>query len=284
MVNLSEVKQKIEAGELAAARQALIAFLNEHPRDVLAWRLLAKLLDDPTKQVDCYRRIVALAPEDAGAREQLARLRSRLRAQPAPPPVSKPASTLASTPEPEPKVEDLVQAVLATLLRQADEAAPGSERRLLSVAEVQEALQAQGVALSDEELIHHIRAQGLQITHSPYSSKRIIRRPVVRETPVASGWGWLGKAVQRLTGGRPQERVEAPSMPVAADELTAADIIQLAGGPLPAEERRTCPHCDATISKAATRCEWCGASLNALENASENELDELDELDEPSKS
>lgn len=274
MVNLSEVKQKIEAGEVAAARKALIAFLNEHPRDVAAWRLLAKLLDDPTKQVDCYRRIVALAPEDAGAREQLA----RLRAQTTPPPVSKPAST------PAPSVEEQVQAVLATLLRQADEAAPGSERRLLSVAEVQEALQAQGVALSDEELIRYIKVHGLRITRSPYSSKRIIRRPVVRETPVASGWGWLGKAVQRLTGGRPQERVEAPSMPVAADELTAADIIQLAGGPLPAEERRTCPHCDATISKAATRCEWCGASLNALENASENELDELDELDEPSKS
>lgn len=266
MANLSEVKQKIEAGELAAARRALIAFLNEHPRRVAAWRLLAALLeDDPVKQADCYRRIVALAPEDAAAREQLARLRSRLGAQ----------RTLTSKPElePEPSVEEQVQAVLATLLRQADEAASGTERRLLSVAEVQEALRAQGVTLSDEALIRYIQAHGLRITHSPYSSKRIIRRPVVRETPVASGWGWLGKAVQRLTGGRPQERVEAPSMPVAADELTAADIIQLAGGPLPPEQRRTCPHCGATISKAATRCEWCGASLS-----------EVEELDEPPES
>ena len=124
------------------------------------------------------------------------------------------------------------------------------------------------MTLSDEALIRHIRSHGLRITHSPYSSKRIIRRPVVRETPVAAGWGWLGKAVRRLTGGRPQERVDAPAMPVAADELTAADIIQLAGGPLPPEERRACPHCGATISKAATRCEWCGASLNAV-----NEVD-----------
>jgi hypothetical protein len=269
VARLSEVKQKIGAGEVAAARRALVAYLNEHPRHVAAWRLLASLLDDPAKQADCYRRIVALAPEDTAAREKLA----RLRAQTTPPPASKPASRPEPPPEPELTVEEQVEAVLARLLQQADEVAPGTERRLLSVAEVQDALRAQGVALSDEELIHHIRAQGLQITHSPYSSKRIIRRPVVKEPYVASGWGWLGKAVQRLTGGRPQERVEAPSMPVAADELTAADIIQLAGGPLPPEERRTCPHCGATISKAETRCEWCGASLG-----------EPNESDEPSES
>ena len=133
MANLSEVKQKIEAGELAAARRALIAFLNEHPRHVAAWRLLAALLeDDPVKQADCYRRIVALAPEDAAAREQLARLRS--------------AEMPASAPRPKPKskseltVEEQVQAVLAMLLPQAEDEASGTERRLLSVAEVQETL------------------------------------------------------------------------------------------------------------------------------------------------
>ena len=266
MASLSEVKQKIEAGELAAARRALIAFLNEHPRHVAAWRLLAALLeDDPAKQADCYRRIVALAPEDAAAREQLARLRS--------------AEMPASAPRPKPKskpeltVEEQVQAVLAMLLPQAEDEAAGTERRLLSVAEVQETLAARGVTLTEEALIRHIRARGLRITRSPYSYKLIIRRQVIQETRVAAGWGWLGKAVQRLTGGRPEERVAPPTMPVAADELTAADIIQLAGGPLPPEERCACPHCGATISKAATRCEWCGASLN-----------ELEELDEPPES
>ncbi len=276
MANLSDVKQKIEAGDLPAARGALVAFLHEHPRHVAAWRLLAALLeDDLVKQADCYRRIVALAPEDAAAREQLARLRSRARAQKTPPPASKPAPKPEPEPqpEPEPAVEEQVAAVLATLLRQAEEAASGTERRLLSVSEVQEVLRAQGVTLSDEALIRYIQAHGLRITRSPYSSKLIIRRQVVREAPSVSGWGWLGKAVQRLTGGRPEKRFEAPSMPVAADELTAADIIQLAGGPLPAEDRRACPRCGATISKAATRCEWCGAAL-----------DELDELDKPPES
>lgn len=263
MANLSEVKQKIKAGELAAARRALIAFLNEHPRHVAAWRLLAALLeDDPAKQADCYRRIVALAPEDTAAREQLARLRSRARAE---------------TSAPELTVKEQVQAVLAMLLPQAGDEASGTERSLLSVAEVRETLAARDVTLSEEVLIRHIRACGLRITRSPYSSKLIIRRPVIQETRVAAGWGWLGKAVQHLTGGHSEERVAPPPMPVAADALTAADIIELAGGPLPPEERRTCPHCGATISKAATRCEWCGASLNELEN-------KPDELDKSSQS
>jgi molecular chaperone DnaK (HSP70) len=44
-------------------------------------------------------------------------------------------------------------------------------------------------------------------------------------------------------------------------ELTPEEILNLAGDPLPENERRNCPKCDAVISRDSTRCEWCGLSL-----------------------
>lgn len=49
------------------------------------------------------------------------------------------------------------------------------------------------------------------------------------------------------------------------EPLSPDDVIQLAGGPLPPEERRTCPRCEAVISKGATKCAWCGTSLSDVE-------------------
>jgi hypothetical protein len=44
--------------------------------------------------------------------------------------------------------------------------------------------------------------------------------------------------------------------------LSPDDIIELAGGALPAEERRICPRCQAVIARKAKRCEWCGVTLS----------------------
>jgi len=50
-------------------------------------------------------------------------------------------------------------------------------------------------------------------------------------------------------------------------QLSASDIVRLAadldGGVLPADQRRHCPHCDAVVPPRASRCEWCGKSLDA---------------------
>jgi RNA polymerase subunit RPABC4/transcription elongation factor Spt4 len=43
--------------------------------------------------------------------------------------------------------------------------------------------------------------------------------------------------------------------------LTPEEIVELAGGGLPPEERRNCPKCDAVVSRKAKRCPWCGFSL-----------------------
>jgi hypothetical protein len=43
--------------------------------------------------------------------------------------------------------------------------------------------------------------------------------------------------------------------------LGPADIVKLAGRPLPQDERLKCPHCDATISRFESKCPWCSKDL-----------------------
>ena len=44
-------------------------------------------------------------------------------------------------------------------------------------------------------------------------------------------------------------------------DLNVDEILRQAGDPLPEEQRRKCPNCDAVISRDARRCEWCGQEL-----------------------
>jgi hypothetical protein len=43
--------------------------------------------------------------------------------------------------------------------------------------------------------------------------------------------------------------------------LTPQEILELAGQPLPVEERRNCPNCEAVISRHAKQCPWCSVPL-----------------------
>lgn len=44
-------------------------------------------------------------------------------------------------------------------------------------------------------------------------------------------------------------------------DLSVDDILNMAGEPLPEDQRRNCPKCDAVIALDAKRCEWCGQVL-----------------------
>ncbi|HBY07579.1 MAG TPA: hypothetical protein DEH22_07255 [Chloroflexi bacterium] len=45
------------------------------------------------------------------------------------------------------------------------------------------------------------------------------------------------------------------------DELSVDEILRLAGNPLPADQRRRCPKCDAVIAQDDKRCNWCGQTV-----------------------
>ena len=62
------------------------------------------------------------------------------------------------------------------------------------------------------------------------------------------------------SGGR-EVKVHPNSLPAVSPHLYPDDIVRRAGQPLPPTERKECPHCQATISRSATRCPWCSADL-----------------------
>ena len=45
--------------------------------------------------------------------------------------------------------------------------------------------------------------------------------------------------------------------------LSPADMVNLAGHPLPQDERLNCPYCDATISRFVAKCPWCSKELTS---------------------
>jgi len=64
---------------------------------------------------------------------------------------------------------------------------------------------------------------------------------------------------------------ESPVLGTKLDENLRADlpylspenIVNLAGHPLPQDERIHCPYCDATISRFETKCPWCSKVLTS---------------------
>jgi hypothetical protein len=79
----------------------------------------------------------------------------------------------------------------------------------------------------------------------PYTTRSVVTRMAIQEPPRR------GLPILRRKGRRKSE------------PLSPNEIIALAGGPLPLEQRRTCPNpkCGATISKSATTCPWCGVDV-----------------------
>jgi hypothetical protein len=113
MPELFHILKMISAGEMVEARQELAAVLKRDPNHLEAWSLMALAVTAPAQKADCYRRVLALDPNNENARYQLAILEKMLKApasavsaavntaapptRPAPMPASPPASA-PSTP------------------------------------------------------------------------------------------------------------------------------------------------------------------------------------------
>jgi hypothetical protein len=73
---LQEAVTAARAGETETAQRLLASILEENPDEVQAWFLLSHLVDSETKQMAYLKKVVALDPAHAKARQRLGQLQA----------------------------------------------------------------------------------------------------------------------------------------------------------------------------------------------------------------
>ena len=101
-------------------------------------------------------------------------------------------------------------------------------------------------------------------------ASRVTQTPQQQAAPRSFLNGLLDRIRGRTSG--PDPEVEAmvlgqEEVQSAAGALSPELILRLAGGPLPQEERRNCPKCDAVVSRHEAKCPWCSAPLPKVEGS-----------------
>src|SRR5690606_4380294 len=72
--DLARAAELMKSGQRDAAGRLLKAYLADHPRDAEAWWMMSQIVTRPENARACLERVVRLRPDDARARECLARL------------------------------------------------------------------------------------------------------------------------------------------------------------------------------------------------------------------
>ncbi len=64
-------QQHLQSGERQEAQNLLQGVLRADPDNLAAWEVLAKAVDDPRKQLDCYRQVLRLDPDNQSAKARV---------------------------------------------------------------------------------------------------------------------------------------------------------------------------------------------------------------------
>ena len=297
--DLDAIRNQINAGDREGARRGLAEFLDIDSDNADAWALLAILLSDPAEQAECYRQILRIDPENRQAEAWLNMLRPQIPEAAAPEgPSQDEGRTLkcqecggitevrfvgelhdkrAFCPycgsqidlpdsfmrverrrEQEQLPDGGVRSIDAVLIETRRDQAPG-EQPSPERDEIDKLLRDLDLPDVEDEALGQVRERALGSSTSMEELRYARARREDRSF------------LDRLLGRRKTRAAEdelgtdlAPGEEASkAGSLHPEDIIRLAGGPIPEEERRECPRCKAVVSRSESRCPWCSALLAA---------------------
>jgi RNA polymerase subunit RPABC4/transcription elongation factor Spt4 len=301
---LDAIRHQINAGDRDGARLELAKLLTSDPENTGAWALLAILLKDPAEQVECYRQILRINPDDRQAAAWIEALSRHLpkettREEPPVPEkwtlqctncggvtevrfVGEMRDKRAFCPNCGSRI-DLPDAFQRVERRREQEQLPGGAGRILEslrietqsdylpgegstgqVGDIEEVLQDLDLPEIEEEASRQAGKQGMQAE----VREQTVRAPGKR----TEDRGLVDRLLRRVRGDALDDEDEAAALNQLGElaqpgRLGPEDIIRLAGGPLPPEERRECRNCGAVVSRSESRCPWCSAPLSAAEDS-----------------
>jgi hypothetical protein len=299
---LDAIRNRINAGDREGARLELVAFLKSEPDNTDAWALLAILLKDPAEQVECYRQILRVNPDDRQAATWIEALSPQLpKAQDREALPTSEERTLqcpqcggitkvrfvgelfdnrAFCPHCGSQIElpDTFQRVERR--REQEHLSEGSSRIVdpMGIETRRDHAPGQGSALEASDIDRVLRDLDL-----PGAEDETLQQPGEQGVlggaseqilpPSGTGTeqrGLMDRMLRRMRGeavsggGDAAALEQAGGLPLPG-RLSPEDIIQLAGGPLPPEERRKCPKCGAVVSHKESRCPWCSALISGAD-------------------
>jgi hypothetical protein len=106
---LQQAMEFYVAGQIVEARALLLDVVRADSKVEAGWMFLSYTLDDPKQKADCYRKVLALNPKNAEARDALKKIEAELHPGPTPPP--KTEELLGEAPK---RTQDLVNAAMKT--------------------------------------------------------------------------------------------------------------------------------------------------------------------------
>jgi hypothetical protein len=266
---LEQIKELIRKGNRETAYQEVLRVVNYDPANKDAWWLMLALLDDGAKKADCYRQILKIDPQDQTALLHLAQL---------------------TTPT---RKEDIEQEH-PSHCRQC-----GGDLEVHFIGELQDKWAICPYCSGKIDIKDSYR----RIEHTKKESKGLLSSKTVETTvietrsdkPIEELSPEEAELMRRMgispesqkTTGKSSYSVKFSKNSKLNDLLgnldisfenddlgslsDAAHVIRTVSGktnvvePLAPEERTKCPHCDATVSIKAVKCEWCGKSLEEEE-------------------
>jgi hypothetical protein len=273
VMDLDAIRHQINVGDREGARRELVALLDIDSDNLDAWALLAILLKEPAEQAECYLQILRIDPENRQAEAWLNALRPRI-----PEAAAQEGPSLAEGRTLECReCGGVTEVRFVGELRDRRVFCPycGSQIDLSDVSTRVEPGREQEQPPEAEDIDRVLRELDLPEIGDevpgqvrPGASVAGASTEGVRSTRPRKG---DRSFLDRLLG-RPMTRSEDRELTPDLDRgeeasqsgsLNPEDIIRLAGGPLPEEERRKCPRCGAIVSRSENRCPWCSAQLPA---------------------